>query len=600
MQSEPDSITVYTAAHGSEPIEYKRSLRSSNPHKYPGNFKVLFLSFAGLANVTTEMGLIAQGKGKLAKKLRDKGSDYGILAVLAPMIFKAWAEGREHDSKYDLRDAKTVMDVLLEEIMKQGKELANLKYSETSPPVIVENPQFDKRWWFADNAGDNLRKHSDRSGISRDAGETKYNPIIAIPGLFVLQTSRPELKWWSLSDIKGLDEHTSDGFLTMLAVKNRNLLRKINYTSFWKIYIDGFDFSNIPDIDVLELGNITEAVIILTQFYYAVNSGNGIDDPNDEAEIAGFVDEEGEAAGEAAAAGAAAAAGQDTLQLTKEIKDRLKSIFVHSSHATKAIQLVKDAKGEVESIRNIFMTKAKDADDLEEKIEQMQDDTLTRSKGATLGSMTDTLRLADEQLGRLRIKFTNQKRDAAERESELDVIKGNIVANITGLIRYILGSSEVGPAVKAAIKNIIMRNKLKNILKMGILYKVLTLQQVIIFFRGLENNILNIVDPSCFVLRKKDSPLEVPGTPQLPDSQQGMQCEVHAHNPQWNEKLAELVAAAATEAAAAAAKRRKPNEGGGTKRKKSMRSYSRKRRTHRKHRTHRKRRATRRYRRIRN
>ncbi len=129
---------------------------------------------------------------------------------------------------------------------------------------------------------------------------------------------------------------------------------------------------------------------------------------------------------------------------------------------------------------------------------------------------------------------------------------------------------------------------------MGILYKVLTLQQVIIFFRGLGNNILNIVDPSCFVLRKKDSLLEVPVTPQLPDSQQGTQGEVHAHNP-WDEKLAELAAVDA-----AAAKRRNTGGGGGTKRKKSMRSYSRKRRTRRKHRTHRKRRATRRYRRIRN
>ena len=262
-ESEPESITVYTASHGSEPIEDKRSLRSSNPHNYPDNFKVLFLSFAGLANVTTEMGLITQGNVELAKQLRDKGSDYGILAVLAPKIFKAWAEGREHDSKPALSDARMVMEVLMAEIMKLGKDLANLKYSETSPPVIVENPQFNKRWWFADNAGDNLRKRSDRSGISRDAGETKYNPIIAIPGLFVLQTSRPELKWWSLSDIKGRDEHTTNGlFLTMAAVKNRNLLRKFSYISFWKRYIDGFNFSNIRDNDVLELGNITEAVIL--------------------------------------------------------------------------------------------------------------------------------------------------------------------------------------------------------------------------------------------------------------------------------------------------------------------------------------------------
>jgi len=209
-ESEPESITtsLYMASHGSEPIEDKRQLRSSNPHKYPGNFKVLFLSFAGLANVTTEMGLNTQGEGKLAKQLRDKGSDYGILAYLAPMIFKVWAEGREHDSKAALSDAREVMEVLKAEIIKQGEDLANLKYSETSPPVIETNPQFNKRWWFADNAGDNLRKPDGRSGVSRPAGFPKHNPIIAIPGLYVLQTSQLELKRWSLSDIKEPHEHT--------------------------------------------------------------------------------------------------------------------------------------------------------------------------------------------------------------------------------------------------------------------------------------------------------------------------------------------------------------------------------------------------------
>ena len=578
------------AAHGSEQIEDKRQLRSSNPHKYPDNFKVLFLSFAGLANVTTEMGLNTRGKGSIAEKLHDKGSDYGILAYLAPKIFKAWAKRRESDSKPELKDARGVMDNLMKGIINLGQDLANLEYSKTSPPVISENPQFNKRWWFADNAGDDLRKRSDRSGSSRAAGLPKHNPIIAIPGLYVLQTSRLELKRWSLSDIKGGDEHTPEGFLTMAAIKKRNLLRKINYTSFWKIYIDGFDFSNIPDIDVLELGNITEAVIILQQFYYAVNSDYGIYDPNDEAEIDEFDDEEGEAVGEAVGE----AAGQATLPLSKETKDMLKSIFVHSGDATRVITLVKDANKEVESKRAIFLKAAAAANLLEERITRLKGDTLTRSKGTTVGHMTETLRVADEELGHLRIQHTTARRDAAARESELDEIKGRIVADITTLIRGILDSKEIDPVVKAAIKNIIMRNKLKNILKMGILYKVLTLQQVIIFFRGLENNILNIVDPSCFVLRKKDPPHEVPETQGLPDSQ-GMLDEVK-HNPlDWTEKLARLTKGkrGPTDDVERASKHAYIHRGG-TKRKKSMRSYSRKRRTRRK------RRARRRYRRIRN
>ena len=58
--------------------------------------------------------------------------------------------------------------------------------------------------------------------------------------------------------------------------------------------------------------------------------------------------------------------------------------------------------------------------------------------------------------------------------------------------------------------------------KTGILHKVLTLRQVIIFFRGLGYKI-EIVDPSCFVLRNKDPPREqVTDTQELVDSQDGL------------------------------------------------------------------------------
>ena len=390
----------------------------------------------------------------------------------------------------------------------------------------------------------------------------------------------------------------------MPAIKKRNLLRKINYTSFWRNFINGFDFSNIPDIDVLELGNITEAVIILKQIYYALNS-DGIDDPSDEAEIDEFDDEEDEVEGQAVgeAAEAAEAAGEAKLPLTKEIIDMLKNIFVRSSDAKSVITLVKDAKEEVESRRSVFLEAANHADKLEEQITQLQESIVTRSKTELVSNMTAKLTTADEELDELRRVLYEAKKSAAKLESDLDEIKGRIVANITEFIRGILDSKQVDPAVKAAIKNIIMRNKLKNILKMGILYKVLTLQQVIIFFRGLEYYILNIVDPSCFKLRKKDPPYEPPDTQELPDSQGGLdnvKRRTH-HQLDWTDELAMLADSFVDvegrrdpDPRAQPNKRRVIATGGGTKRKKSMRSYSRKRRTRKK------RRATRRYRRIRN
>ena len=569
-----DSITLYMAAHGSEPKENKPSLRSSNKHNYLGKTKVSFLSFAGLANVTTEMGIITKGEGPIAEKLCGKGIDYGILAHLTPTMFKAKAEKGTH--------ARGLMKDFMEEIMKLGKDLVGIEYSKTSPPVIIENPQFDKRWWFADNARHDLRKRRGRSNPSRPAGATKDNPIIAIPGLYILQTSRPELKLWSLSDITGLDEYTPEGFLKMSAIKKRNLLRKINYTSFWKPYIDNFDFSTVLDEDVMELGNVTEAVIILKQIYYAFNSEYAMDDPVDEEEIDEFIEE----------------VGEDMLpqppkeikemlpQPLKEIKEMLAGLLAHSGFVTNVVELVKHAKETVTSKRAIFLEAANRADLLEEQIKQLEADTVTRSKAIIADDMTTKLRNLDTELDVLRIQLTTAKSDAATVESELDEIKGVIIDNITEIIRNILSPTLDNPALKAVIKNIIMRNKLKNILKTGILHKVLTLRQVIIFFSGLENNILNIVDPSCFVLREKDPPHEATDTQEMSGSQDGL-VEVERY-PQldWSEELARLAGSFVEDRRGAdstmVSKRHNHGKCGGTKRKRSMRSYSRKRRTRRK------------------
>ena len=581
--STAESITLYTAAHGSADITSEHLRRSSNPHEYPDNFKTIFLSFAGLAHITTLMGINSEGTGPIAKKLRDKGSDYGTLAYLVPKIFEKFRPTWRKQP--DLTDARIFMEYFREEIMKLGKDLADLEFSKTSPPVILENPQFDKRWWFADNAGHNRRKRIGRSGISRGEGDPKYNPIMAIPGLYVLQTSRDELKRWSLSDITLSNELTADGFLTMHAIQKRNLLRKINYTSFWRRYINEFDFSNVPDVDVVEIDNVTEAVLILQQIYYAVNGGNGIDDPHDEAEINRFVDE----------------ADEDMLAPpdpdpslsppppppappTKIIIEMLKTLLVHRDAANIVIALVKDANENVSVKRSEFVKEADRADSLEEEIKGLNATVLTRHKKEVVGNMTTFLDKADKELDELRGHLDEAKKNAARLESELDDIKSRIVADVVTFIGDILHSKDLDHPAKAVIKNIIMRNKLKNILKMGILHKVLRLRQVMIFFRGLRYNILNIVDPSCFVLRKPDPPCDVPDTQGLPDSQGGLGEEVGSDHTQvkWVDELNMLTEPTSP------FKRLKPVGGpagpagpagsaGGTKRKRSTRSYSRKR-----------------------
>lgn len=565
-----ESITLYTAAHGSADITSEHLRRSSNPHKYPDNFNVLFLSFAGLANIHTEMGIMSKGEGAIADKLRDKGTDYGTLAYLAPKIFK------KVPSYPNLTEARMFMNVFREEIMKLGKDLAHLEFSKTSPPVIHKNPEFDKRWWFADNPGDELRESGKRSNPSRDAGFTPHNPIMAIPGLYVLQTSRPELKRWSLSDITGHDERTPEGLLKMSAIKKRNLLRKINYTSFWRPYIDGFDFSNVPDEDVIEIGNVTEAVLILQQIRYAFISEYAMDDPNDESEINRFDEEAGEDMLAPPVPDPSLSSPPPSPLPPREIKEMFDKLLGYRDAATTVFDSVKHANEDVTSKRAIFVEEANRADSLEEEIKRIQNSLLTRHKSGVVASMTTFLDKADTELDELRGHLDKAKKNAARLESELDDIKSRIVADVVAFIGDILHSKDLDHPAKTVIKNIIMRNKLKNILKMGILHKVLRLRQVMIFFRGLGYNILNIVDPSCFVLRKPDPPCDVPDTQGLPDSQGGLAEGAPETKPvDWHNTLREL-----TNPEENPSKRLKNTEagpGGGTKRKRSTRSYSRKR-----------------------
>ena len=52
-----------------------------------------------------------------------------------------------------------------------------------------------------------------------------------------------------------------------------------------------------------------------------------------------------------------------------------------------------------------------------------------------------------------------------------------------------------------------MSNKLKNILKTGILYKRLSLRQLVTFFHGMRYEILDLIDPSCFKIEIEETPV---------------------------------------------------------------------------------------------
>ena len=140
-----------------------------------------------------------------------------------------------------------------------------------------------------------------------------------------------------------------------------------------------------------------------------------------------------------------------------------------------------------------------------------------------------------------------------------------------------------------------MRNKLKNILKFGIFHKRLSLSQIILFFRSLGYDIINIVDPTCSVLKPPRTLETDIHSQDMGASQEGIDIKTK-RNPRvpWTEQLNGLAVSVEDYETQSDKRRDKrsatASQNGGTKRK---RSYSRKRRTRRK------RCATRRYRRRR-
>ena len=603
-----NTITLFIGAHGSEPDTHPRRVgtpdthprrvgtRSSNHHHYPPGFTVNFLSFAGYANIKTEAGILYKKEddaeqlermtkihslnsrlitNKTAEQLYGLGTDHVTLSYLVPSIF----QGKEITTQ---AESISVMEDMKKEMLAVGI-LADLNFSKSSPPERTENPQFEKMWWFSNNPGDDRRRPDtqERSEIARAAGNRADNPILSTNGLFILDTTKEEHQPFSISDIGygEFDAITQDfRLITSVAIKRRNLLRKINYTSYWKKWIEASDFSEVPDEDVLEIGSIDEAVFIVTQIYYAFLH-DATDNPAELDSVAEIHEEEYMNEGEKAER-PVAEGPQPPQPLHESITNMLKAIIEpQTAKSLELHRLSRHAYEHVQKIRATFLTEANAADALEKRIEQIkQGQMVTRQTSKNVEDMEDQLANTDKQLDEQRITLTAAKEESAELESQLDELKGKIIADVTQFIRVLISQSDMN--VKATIKNIIMRNKLKNILKFGIFHKRLSLSQIILFFRSLGYNIINIVDPSCFVLKAPRSFQRDQHTLDLDDSLQGMKFEPNLPPPlPWSEQLGVLATLLTP-----------PSGRGGTKRK---RSYSRKRRTRKK------RCVTRRYRRSR-
>jgi hypothetical protein len=147
-----------------------------------------------------------------------------------------------------------------------------------------------------------------------------------------------------------------------------------------------------------------------------------------------------------------------------------------------------------------------EAAQLETTTPQIQHKTaqLERLK-ADLKAMILELEDADKVYIEKQTILQTEKARHASLIEELDRVKNHLHEQIKQFIASILMTKD--EELKSIIKNLIMRNKLKNILKTGILYKRLSLRQLVTFFSGVRYSILDIVDPSCFNIEIKKTPV---------------------------------------------------------------------------------------------
>ena len=582
---ESKTITLYIGAHGCEPTKgLQMSLRSSNPHKYPNGFTVNFLSMAGLANVYTEMGILTKTHvppkdetelhtDAAAQTLRYHGTDEATLAYLVPNIFT-----EEITSQAQAVELMTIM----EEEIKRLAGLARLKFSPTSESLIINNPQFEKKWFFSPNPGEDRRRENPdvRSGIARSAGYIKHNPIMAIYGLFILQTTNEDVKpSFSISDIpeheKIQSEETGIQLIRPQTIIKRNLLEPISYTSYWKKWINAFDFRSIPDEDISEVGSVTEAIYVLEQMRYTFAAGNyNQDDPRDD--IFDGVSTVDDMSGLPPVV-------PGLPPVVPGIAKMLKRIAT-SGIIPSLISSLQGQKSSVDKLQTEISRLDERANALEQEIELSKGEIQTRTTTAYIAKIQNEVEDIDtRQLVALQQQFEKEKAEIARVEHKLEQEKQNIIKKFTGFIKKTLKPDSTTPGVNATIKNIIMRNKLKNILKLGIRDREMTLSQVLIFFRSLGYNIVNIVDPSCFTLKN---------TPKGPETQVDTQ-EIYDIVEPKPDDVRLMNATQGLGAGAAVDQKRKVRDqdrmeqrkkheqnSGGTKRKKSK--CSRKRRTRRK------------------
>ena len=502
--------SIWPSGHGYQPVpEQEQTVsmgtRAQSTIKYDGTIKVFHLSMAGLANVTTEMGIIYKNFDTLAQRgkyltpyivelLQRRSTEYATLTWLVGQIY---GDKTDKTDKCQENMVRLKLEELLEEMLILEK-LANIQYEPSSLPDIIPNPTFNKVYSLRPNPGENIRNESSsRSGSVRLKGEARYNKVWAFYGLYILDTSDPEHAYFSISNLP-VDKN---GFVDPREIIKRNLLTLSNYETFWKTHLDTRDFSGVPDSSVSNIGDDLEASLAIFKKFC---KATGIVKPVDRRKVVPKQSRQ----------------SRQSKLIAKHIEKLRYAVKIAADKIRYAIGQLRVSASKVSDARAEFESTANLAYKAEEKYNALSERINTRNvsqfvEPALLTEYNTAKAILQQAKIDLRLAKASDVLASETAQQVENSASEFIIAAIKKCIDDIIISSKEESELKKILKNIIMSNKLKNILKTGILNKKISSNQIILFFSGLEYKELGIADPACCVVKPLQDPRRVDNTMQL-------------------------------------------------------------------------------------
>jgi hypothetical protein len=297
----------------------------------------------------------------------------------------------------------------------------------------------------------------------RSSGDPQYNAVMSIPGVNILYTTDEKDRQFAICDkmidpdkFNHTDERAHAHTANINRLKRLNIFTKKNYNDYWKRRIDSLDFTDISEEELFDIDfDITFSIQLVEDIMKEFST-------------------EGE---------------------EKKAFDSLVP-FIRSRDPTNVFEQIETCN------RVLALTKKQVEDKLKTVNEIIDHLDNTRIDAETDPIVDDpALQRAENEYRAVLAEYNAAKQEL----SRLTSLENNIVEEIRITIKdtihsIIQPSSEIDAKKLSAIKNIITKSKLKNIIKSAIAYGRLSFHQLVILFRGLKYIKIYIVDPSCFTL----------------------------------------------------------------------------------------------------